>query len=92
LHSPTVSDEEQEYEPKFYLKSKWQPPLRLLNTARAIQGNRYLTVALTDKGQVPALMETENYNFRVWKNHLSKTGTYQQLGEREASGKRNSHV
>jgi len=76
LYTPTISDEEQEYEPKFYLLSKWLPPLRLINTARAIQSNRNFTVVLTDKNQGPALMETEDYNYRVWKNHLSKTGTF----------------
>ena len=59
-------------------------PFRLIDTARKLQADRKLTVVLTDKGQGPALMKTENYNCRVWKNHLSKTDTYEQIGEIEA--------
>jgi len=50
-----------------------------MNTARKLQADKTLTVVLTDKGQRPAIMEKDNYNFRVWKNNLSKTETYKQL-------------
>ena len=59
-------------------------PMRVMNIARKLQADKTLTVVLTDKGQRPAIMEKDNYNFRVWKNNLSKTETYKQLGAAEA--------